>query len=280
MNWRILILGGSGVAALGAGAFLLNQKLKEATPEPDDGTGDTGDGDSGTSAEQQETDKSAGAAPPLGDPRWGPVPTDFQKLITRTQQAAGIPYLWAFASICAHRESGFVANAHNQDAKEVAGSTNGLEAGLKRGNPKPKFPEEIKAFGSGGLFGALASSFAWIGMDAAFMPFIRRKPSLVFEPEASAVFLAHYFYRITSPGYAKGRTLSMFDVRVGWASPTLLKDDPNGAKAEAVKVRMREDIKALGWDEQWVLSLPVIRSHYAGIKAVAGAFNYKPSQED
>ena len=54
----------------------------------------------------------------------------------------------------------------------------------------------------------------WIGLDEGYIPFLRRRPSLVFEPAASAVFMAHYFWRITNPSYAKGRTMNFFDVRV------------------------------------------------------------------
>ena len=276
MNYQILLLGGVGIVVAGASLVLLKQ-AQEANgfpgPDPDDPDNPDNEPDA------QPVD-NASAPPPIGDSKWGKVPADFQKLITRTQAVSKIPYLWVYGSICAHRESGFVPTAHNNDAAEVKGSTDGVEAGLARGNPKPKYPSEVKAFGSGGLFGALASSFAWIGLDVAYMPFLRRSPSVVFEPEASAIFLAHYFYRITDSKYANGRTLNMFDVRVGWASPSILKESPNGAKAEAVKGRMREDIQELGWDEKWVASLPVIRKPYSGIKAVAESFGYKPTQED
>lgn len=272
MNWRLLILGGAGVAAAGAGLLLLQQQQQASGDPPDD--------DDGPAPNPNQAEHNVGIPPPIGDSRWGSVPSDLQKLLTRTQQVSKIPYLWVYGSICAHRESGFNTNAHNADAQEVDGSTKGIDAGLKRGNPSPKFADAIRTFGSGGLFGALASSFAWIGMDEGFMPFLKRKPTLVYEPEASAVFLAHYFWRITSPTYANGRKLTLFDVRVGWASPTMLKDTPNGTKANAVRDRMREDIAKLGWDEEWVTSLPVIRDQYAGIKAVATAYGYKPSQED
>lgn len=274
MNYQILLLGGAGIVAAGAGLVLLKQaQAGKGIPGNDNGEPDASEPD-------EQPDNLSGAPPPIGDTKWGKVPGDFQKLITRTQKTAQIPYLWVYGSICANRESSYIPTAHNNDEGEVKASTAGVEAGLARSNPKPKYPSEVKSFGSGGLFGALASSFAWIGLDVAFMPFLRRSPSVVFEPEASAIFLAHYFYRITDPKYANGRTLNMFDVRVGWASPSILKESPNGPKAEAVKGRMREDIQALGWDEKWVASLPVIRKHYSGIKAVSDSFGYKPTQED
>ena len=279
MNWRLLVLGGTGLAAAGAGAYLLKRKLDEETPdvEPE------GSDDYEAPVPQPENtggDMPDANPPPLGDSRWGKVPKDFQTLVTRTQLAARIPYLWVFGSICANRESSFVLTAHNQDEEEVDGSRRGIENGLKRGNPKPKFAEQAKAFGSGGLFGALASSFVWVGLDEGHMPFLLRKPETVFQAGASCVFLAHYFWRVTSPRYANGRKLNMFDVRVGWASPTLLKNKPFSPDAEQVRKRMREDIAKLGWDEEWVASLPVVRKPYTGIKAVATSFDYSPGQED
>ena len=275
MNWRIGILTASGVALAGAGAlWLANQGSDEADPGPDPDP----DPDPDTSDGVEVGDDSS--PPPIGDARWGKVPKGMQSLLTATQKAAGIPYLWVYSAICAQGESEFNPKAHNTSKKEITGSTDGLANGLKRGNPSPKHATEIKNFGSGGLFGALAPYFAWIGLDVSFMPFLRRKPALMFEPEASAIFMAHYFWRITAPMYANGRKLNFFDVRVGWASPTMLKSSPFGKNAEAVRGRMREAINFIGWDEDWVASLPVTREPYRGIKAVAGAFGYSPGQED
>jgi hypothetical protein len=208
------------------------------------------------------------------------VPLEVQQLLIKVQAAADIPYLWVIGSIIAHGEARFKADSHNQDAKEVTGSRNGLKNGLKRGNPKPKFADEIETFGSGGYFGGLSPYFHWIGLDEGYMPFLKRRPELVFDPAASAVFMAHYFWRITLPSYAQGRTLNFFDVRVGWASPTVLKNDPFGKTAQDVRGRMRESIQVIGWDEKWVESLPIQRTRYRGINSVAPAMGFAPSQED
>jgi hypothetical protein len=72
----------------------------------------------------------------------------------------------------------------------------------------------------------------------------------------------------------------MFDVRVGWASPSILKNDPLGSYAQQVRGRMRESIQVIGWDEKWIESLPIVRGRYRGIQSVAPAMGYSPAQED
>lgn len=280
MNWRTIAWASAGVALVG-GAFLYPRISSAGAKKPDEKDEDTDTTDTDTT-DTDSDDASSSDPPPIGDSRWGKgVPTDFQKLVSRTQSITQIPYFWAMLTIVGHRESGFLATAHNDSPNEIEkGSRPGIERGLGRGNPAPKFVNEIKEFGSGGLFGALASSFAWIGIDKSYMPFLKRRPELMFEPEASAVFAAHYFWRVTSPGYANGRKLTFFDVRTGWASPDALKNNPTGATAQKVRKDMLEDIQDLGWDPAWVESLPVARSKYPGIKVVAKHFGYDTSQED
>lgn len=284
MNWRTIAWASAGVALVG-GAILYPRisAAGEKKPDEDDDSGEDAETEADTETNTDgDGDDATSDPPPIGDSRWGKgVPTDFQKLVTRTQSIAQVPYLWVMLTIVAKGESDFVTTAHNDDESEIEkGSRPGIERGIGRGNPPPKFVEQIKGFGSGGLFGALASSFAWIGIDKSFMPFLKRKPELMFDPEASAVFAAHYFWRVTLPFYANGRKLSFFDVRTGWASPDALKNNPTGATAQKVRTNMLEDIQKLGMDPAWVESLPVERSKYPGIKVVAKHFGFDTSQED
>lgn len=282
MNWRTFAWAGAGVALVGS--YYLYPRVARAGESAGDDSGDGEDTDKPEEDEDEETNgtgENTGDPPPVGDARWGQgVPADFQKLVTRTQSIVKVPFLWAMLTIVAKRESGFSPTAHNDSEGERLGSKFGIERGEKRGNPSPKFAAEIANFGSGGLFGALASSFAWIGLDKSFMPFLKRKPEVMFEADASAVFASHYFWRVTSPGYANGRKLTFFDVRTGWASPDALKNSPTGKTAQKVRADMTDDIKKLGWDPAWVESLPVDRSGYPGIATIAKHFGYLPTQED
>lgn len=275
-NWKPwAIVGGSAAIAAGAGIYLVRSSLA-ATPSPN-GTPEGGTAGSGSPGGNVG---AGGDPPPLNSEKWGNVPVQIQKLLTDVQAAANFPFLWVIGSIVAQGEAGFNPNAHNNDAKERDGSADGLAAGLKRGNPKPKFATAIGDFGSGGLFGALSPYFHWIGLDDGWMPFLNRKPEIVFNPQASGVFMAHYLYRITSPDYVKNRRMDFFDVRVGWASPSVLKNDPFGKTAQGTRQRMRDSIKAIGWTDEWVASLPIARDGYRGIKAVGTAFGFSPDQKD
>lgn len=276
-TWKHLAIGGGSLALAGGAIWWLRRK---SDVEVIGGQSEPSASTSAGVTPQADNVGSAGDPPPVSDQRWGSVPTDVQKLLIKLQSAANIPYLWVAGSIIAQGEASFVPTAHNISEKEVKGSRDGLKNGLARGNAKPKFAAEIEAFGSGGLFGALAPYFAWVGLDEGYMPFLMRRPTLMFEPAASAVFMAHYFWRITAPMYAKNRALTLFDVRIGWASPSVLKNDPFGSVAQQVRGRMRESIKVIGWDEKWVESLPIVRDRYRGIQAVAPAMGYSPAQED
>lgn len=277
-SWKHLAIGGGSMAVAAGAAYLLFRKRSDvdvvSTPETEE--------EAGTPADKEAADKLGGEGnpPPISDNKWANVPVAVQRLLTDIQAAADLPYLWVMGSIIAQREASFIPTAHNTSQKEVDGSRDGLKNGLSRGNPRPKFAAEIEKFGSGGYFGALSPYFAWIGLDAGFMPFLNRRPELVFDAKASGVFLAHYYYRITSPNYVKNRTMDMFDVRVGWASPSLLKNDPFGTYAQGVRKRMRESIAAIGWDEEWIKSLPVVRARYKGIQAVSAKFGFDPKQAD
>lgn len=295
VTWKHYAIGGASATVSALGAFLWWRKRSADVDvlggsggqgnNPGSGVQGQGQGQGQSSGETSPNTESnnvgsAGNPPPLSSSQWGAVPIDLQKTLTEVQAAAGIPYLWVYGSICAQGESAFQANAHNLSKKETKASSDGLANGLKRGNPSPKYADAIRDFGSGGLFGALSPYFHWIGLDEGYMPFLRRKPELVFQPKASAVFMAHYFWRVSAPMYAKGRRLNLFDIRVGWASPSILKNDPFGTTAQEVRGRMRESIQVIGWDEKWVESLPVARDAYKGIQAVAPAMGFSPAQED
>ena len=213
-------------------------------------------------------------APELASPAWGNVPAEWRAKIKTWGDASQIPYLWAFLAVVMNREAGFVANVQNMSAKETGASASAVAAGIKRGNPAPKYAEACGAFGSGGLFGALAPYFCWIGFDEGYMPFLNRKPTFMFTPDASAVFALHYAWRILS-NYSVRHWM---DVRTGWASPSVLKKDRDGATAGAVRTRMFEDMTKLNL--LWLQNAPATAGNYPGINKIAPMFGFNTGQAD
>ena len=207
------------------------------------------------------------------------MPADWRMKIKQWSDASKIPYFWAFQAVVMRREAGFNPAAQNKDANEVKASQDALANGLKRGNPSPKYGQELAAFGSGGLFGALGPYFGWIGLDENYMPFLRRKAATILNADAAAVFGCHYAWRILTYYRPKNRTMTWFDLRTGWASPSALKNSPDGTTAQAVRGRMVEDINALGL--QWLANAPVpVPTLYPGINVVGPMFGFSAGQED
>ena len=157
-----------------------------------------------------------------------------------------------FLTVVANREAGWNRKARNRSAVETAASKRAIEAGPARGNPPPKFAASLAAAGSGGLFGALAPYVAWTGLDEGFMPYLSEDWGVVEDPIVAAICAAKYYQRIVAhyptvfatPGSPVPE--DNYRVRLGWASPKTLQEDPAGKLFQAVKGRMDEDLAALG----------------------------------
>ncbi len=178
----------------------------------------------------------------------------------------------------ANREAGWSRTARNKTKGEVKASADGIDNGLKRGNPAPKFAASIRDAGSGGLFGALAPFVAWTGMDEGYMPYLDEDWPIIEDPIVSAVFAAKYYQRIVGGGRypvfadpSKPSPEDNYRVRLGWASPSALKSSPNGTLFQNVKKRFDEDLAQLGLKisdlsppnaEQW----PGLKAVVAGLK--------------
>lgn len=289
-NWPI-IAGSTAAAAAAVGTIIYLVRRE------DQGGGQGGGGQQGGGGGQQgggqqggggQGDQGGGGggqgdqgnlppmfAPDLASPAWGNVPADWRPKIKAWSDALKMPHMWAFMAVVMRREAGFKANAQNTDKHEVTASQNAIANGLKRGNPPPKWAVELGQFGSGGLFGALAPYFAWIGLDEGYMPFLNRRANLIFNPDASAVFAGHYAWRVLS----NYKVRDWFDLRTGWASPSVLKNDPDGTTAKGVRSRMQQDIDALGL--QWLAQAPLPNPKlYPGINVTAPMFGFNPQQVD
>ncbi|MFY0539988.1 hypothetical protein [Nannocystis pusilla] len=107
--------------------------------------------------------------------------------------------------------------------------------------------EEAAAFGSGGLFGLLAPYYLWSGWNSLKekAPLLDAEPQTVFF-ERCATFAGIEYMRRLLTGYD---IRDHADVKVGWASVSLLSDKNRGGEDYmAVRTRFAEDVQESGID--------------------------------
>ncbi len=229
------------------------------------GGGDTGDRDTGTGG-----DADAGApvsgwtnARPLPTAadvpgfdlakNWGKTPSDLRPLFALMERVSGIDGSGRiFATIC-QRESGFVPTAHN-DSKAERDASRRAYANSKDRNPALKYGAQAAEFGSGGLFAALAPYFLWTGVPEVGnkAPLLGSPPEIMFLPRVAAFGACVYLQRLV----ANYRLDDHLDVKVGWASPSLLKDGRGNSTYKAVRARFHSDALALGVDLDDTSTIP------------------------
>ena len=195
------------------------------------------------------------AKPGNADPNyWGTTARGevYRPLFTKLEAVTGMP-LRLYLCVVANREGGWVRSARNKTKGEVKASQDAIVNGGKRGNPPPKFAASIGTAGSGGLFGALAPYVAWTGLDEDYTPYLDEDWPIIEDPIVAAICAAKYYQRIVGGGrypvFANPGQPSPEDnyrVRLGWASPSALKDSPNGQLFQDVKKRFDEDLAELG----------------------------------
>lgn len=267
-------VGGLGVAGgLGYLGYRMMQKSKEASeqasPSPSPSSPENPPTPSPEPKPAEPKPANPGVVPPTF---WGSTSRgeEYRELLTRIEQVSRMP-LRLFLLVVANRESDFIRTARNTTKKEVDGSQAAITNGVKRGNTKPKYAQDLALAGSGGLFGALAPYVAWTGMDENYMPYLDENWKIIEDPVVAAVCAAKYYQRIVMfyPTVFAGNTPSPednFRVRLGWASPSALKDDPKGKLFDAVRGRMEEDLSELGLK---ITDLPPPdASKWPGLKAV------------
>ncbi|PCC67831.1 hypothetical protein SAMN02745121_07868 [Nannocystis exedens] len=89
------------------------------------------------------------------------------------------------------------------------------------------------------------------GLDEDFTPYLNDDDTIVEDPIVAAIFAAKYYQRIVTfypTVFASGTPApeDNYRVRLGWASPKELQEDPAGSLFQAIKGRMDEDLKQLG----------------------------------
>ncbi len=176
----------------------------------------------------------------------------YRPLFTKIEEVTGMP-LRLYLCVVANREAGWSRTARNKSKVEVKASQDGIDNGIKRGNPPPKFASSLREVGSGGLFGALAPYVAWTGFDEGYMPYLDEDWAIIEDPIVSAIFAAKYYQRIVGGGRypvfanpAKPAPEDNYRVRLGWASPSALKSSPDGTLFQNVKKRFDIDLAELG----------------------------------
>jgi len=278
-----LALGGGAVYAVHRWRQQQRVALDTGAPEPGRTPGastpTSGTPTSEGSASETPASETPTSEVPADPGAWGTTKRgeQYRPLFTKLEEVTGMP-MRLYLCVVANREAGWSRTARNKTKGEVKASADGLDNGIKRGNPAPKFAASIRDAGSGGLFGALAPFVAWTGMDEDYMPYLDEDWPIIEDPIASAVFAAKYYQRIVGGGRypvfadpAKPAPEDNYRVRLGWASPSALKSSPNGTLFQNVKKRFDEDLAQLGLKisdlappnaEQW----PGLKAVVAGLK--------------
>ena len=188
---------------------------------------------------------------------WGETPADLRPLFMLMEEASRIQGAARVFAVIAYRESRFVTTAHNGNAsgeKDERDSSRAAYKNNKDRNPTLKYGEQAAEFGSGGLFGLLAPYFLWTGVPeiGKKAPLRGAPPELVFQPRAAAFGACVYMQRLL----AQYRVDDLADIKVGWASPSLLKDGRGGAKYHDVRANFLGDAMTLGIDLTDAATIP------------------------
>ena len=180
---------------------------------------------------------------------WGETPADLRPLFMLMEETSRIQGAARVFAVIAYRESKFVTTAHNGNATGEQDERDSSRAAYKNNkdrNPPLVYGEQAAEFGSGGLFGLLGPYFLWTGVPEVGKkaPLLRAPPELVFQPRAAAFGACVYMQRLL----AQYRVDDLADIKAGWASPSLLKDDRGSAKYHDVRANFLGDAMTLGID--------------------------------
>ena len=184
---------------------------------------------------------------------WGKTPGDLRPLYALMERVSGIDGSGRIFATISQRESGFVPTAHN-DSKSESDASRRAYANSKDRNPALKYGVQAAEFGSGGLFAALAPYFLWTGVPevGGQAPLLGSPPEIMFLPRVAAFGACVYLQRLV----ANYRLDDHLDVKVGWASPSLLKDGRGNSTYKAVRARFHSDALALGVDLDDTSTIP------------------------
>jgi hypothetical protein len=258
------------------GALLLSRRASAASPSND------------SAKEAPLPVIELGPLPRAGDVlgdlsrNWGETPVDLRPLFMLMEETSRIVGSGRIFGVIALRESHFVVNAQNGDAPGEQGERDASArayANNKDRNPPLRYGAQAAAFGSGGLFGALAPYFLWTGVPevGAKAPLLTAPPELMFQPRAAAFAATVYLQRLLK-AY---RIDDHADIKAGWASPTLLTSARGGKDYQDVRARFLADAKTLGIDLSDATTIPpkLDASAWPGVPAVfAGLVGALPKE--
>lgn len=202
---------------------------------------------------------------------WGNTPVDLRPLLMMMEEVARIPGSARVFAVIASLESAFVTTAHNGNAaaeQDERDSSRRAYANNKDRNPPLRHGPQAAEFGSGGLFGLLAPYFLWTGVpevgDKA--PLLGAPPELLFQPRAAAFGAVVYMQRLLK----HYRIDDIVDIKVGWASPSLLTTGRGGTQYHTVRARFLANAKTLGIDLTDAKTIPpkLDASAWPGVPAV------------
>lgn len=202
---------------------------------------------------------------------WGETPTDLRPLFMLMEEVARIKGSSRVFAAIGTRESQFVTTAHNGNAaaeQDERDSSRRAYDNNKGRNPPLKYGEQAAEFGSGGLFGLLAPYFLWTGVPevGAKAPLLQSPPESVFQPRIAAFAACVYMQRLL----ANYRIDDHADIKVGWASPSLLKTGRGSEQYNDVRARFLEDATNLGIDllDERTIPQKLSASAWPGVLAV------------
>ena len=258
------VLVGAAALAATSGAIYALYRWRQGQLAAQDGATPLPDAEQTPTPAPSEPASPAPAAPseqaPIAKPGnpatsyWGTTTRGevYRPLFTKIEAVTGMP-LRLYLCVVANREGAWVRSARNKIKGEVKASTDAIANGAKRGNPAPKYAASIAAAGSGGLFGALAPYVAWTGLDEDYTPYLDEDWPIIEDPIIAAICAAKYYQRIVGGGRypvfsnpAQPSPEDNYRVRLGWANPSVLKDNPGGELFQDVKKRFDEDLAELG----------------------------------
>jgi hypothetical protein len=189
---------------------------------------------------------------------WGRTPLELRPLLQLAEEASGIDGAGHILALIAFRESRFEATAHNGDAEaeesERSASWKAYQQNKAR-NPPLAHGEAAAAFGSGGLFGALAPYFLWTGVQelGAKAPLLGADPRIMFVPRVATFAACVYLARLLK--HYEVRDLP--DIKVGWGSVSLLKGEGRSSEAyQSIRDRFIADAAELGIDLTDTTTIP------------------------
>ena len=276
LNRWVLVGGGLATVAAVGGAMALRRRAKSKADATLGGGADVG----GADVDDADADAENPAEPDVAPPKvpgkgwwtrvpslpteddvpgfdlannWGKTPKNLRPLFALMEEVSQIRGSARIFALIAYREAGFKVAAHNDSAAETGSSRLAYKNAKDRNRPLT-YGEASGEFGSGGLFGALAPYFLWTGVQEmkGNAPLLGAPPEVMFVPRIAAFGAVVYLQRLLTYYTIDDHA----DIKVGWASPSLLKKGRGGSTYKTVRTRFYSDASELGLDLEDTTTIP------------------------